>query len=134
MSAALEPLRTDPKVLSVIAPEDALSRLAPGMVNGDDKSAVAFVAMKGDFKEALSNYPAVRERLGSQELTINCTGKIPFMEDFDRTVKTAQDLAEVAAFPLLATIGRIDPRPTEDLRAPSAARVPSAANPASSRR
>src|SRR6185437_10603727 len=82
MKAALDPLAGDPDVLSVVTPEGAPFPLATDMVNGGAKSALALVSMKGDFKGALSRYPAVRARLRSDVLTIKCTGKIPFMDDF----------------------------------------------------
>ena len=47
MKAALAPLSGDPRVLSVMSPDDAPPALAPGMVNGNAKSAVAMVSLVG---------------------------------------------------------------------------------------
>jgi RND superfamily putative drug exporter len=100
MKAALAPLFHDPDVLSVMTPDDAPPMLAPGMVNGNAKSAIAMVVLKGDFQEALSRYPAVRGRLRSSELTITCTGKVPFLDDFDRVLERDLFRAELVSLPL----------------------------------
>jgi putative drug exporter of the RND superfamily len=100
MKAALAPLAQSPDVLSVMTPDDAPFALAPGMVNGKARSAVAMVSLKGDFKEALSRYPAVRAQLRSADLAITCTGKVPFMDDFDRVLEHDVIRAELVSLPL----------------------------------
>ncbi len=100
MKAALAPLAADPDVVSVVTPEDAPFLIAPDMVNVEAKSAMAMVAMKGDFKEALSRYPAVRARLRSADLAVTCTGKVPFMDDFDRVLEHDVVRAEIVSLPL----------------------------------
>jgi putative drug exporter of the RND superfamily len=100
MKAALAPLATDPDVLSVMMPDDAPPALAPDMVNGKAKSAIAFVSLKGAFKEALSRYPGVRERLRSSELHITCTGYVPFMDNLDTVLEKDLVKAELVSLPL----------------------------------
>jgi RND superfamily putative drug exporter len=100
MKAALAPLASDADVLSVMTPDDAPFVLAPEMVNGKARSAIAMVSLKGSFKEALSRYPAVRARLRSAELAITCTGKVPFMDDFDRVLEHDVVRAELVSLPL----------------------------------
>jgi RND superfamily putative drug exporter len=100
IKAALDPLAGDPAVLSIMTPDDAPLVLAPSMANADAKSVLAMVSMKGDFKEALSRYPAVRARLRSAELSVTCTGKIPFMDDFDRVLEHDVVRAEIISLPL----------------------------------
>jgi len=98
--AALAPLASDPDVLLVVTPDDAPLSLRPEMVNVEARSSVALVSLKGDFKEALSRYPAVRTRLRSPELEITCTGKVPFMDDFDRVLQRDVIRAELISLPL----------------------------------
>jgi len=100
MKAALAPLAGNPDVLSVMTPDEAPPALAPYMVNGSAKSAVAMVSLKGDFKEALSRYPTVRARLRSADLAITCTGKVPFMDNFDRVLQHDLIRAEFVSLPL----------------------------------
>jgi putative drug exporter of the RND superfamily len=100
MKAALAPLANDPDVLSVMTPDDAPPALAPDMVNGKARSAIAMVSLKGDFQEALFRYPAVRARLRSAELAITCTGKVPFLDDFDRVLEHDLVRGELVSLPL----------------------------------
>ncbi len=100
MKAALAPLAEDPDVLSVMTPDDAPPQLAPGMVNGNKKSAIAMVSLKGDFKEALSRYPEVRARLRSPDLAITCTGYVPFMDNLDSVLERDLFRAELVSLPL----------------------------------
>ncbi len=100
MKAALAPLASHPDVLSVMTPDDAPFLIAPEMVNVGARSAVAMVSLKGDFKEALSRYPAVRARLRSADLAVACTGKVPFMDDFDRVLEHDVVRAELISLPL----------------------------------
>jgi len=100
MRTALEPIVRDPDVLAVVTPDEAPRTLAPAMVNREAKTAVALVDLKHDFKEALSRYPAVREKLRSDQLRITCTGKVPFMDDFDRVLEHDVIRAELISLPL----------------------------------
>jgi RND superfamily putative drug exporter len=100
IKAALDPIAGDPDVLSIMTPDDAPLVLAPEMVSAGAKSALAMVSMRGDFKEALSRYPAVRAKLRSAELSATCTGKIPFMDDFDRVLEHDVVRAEIISLPL----------------------------------
>jgi RND superfamily putative drug exporter len=100
MKAALAPVTQSPDVLSVVTPEDAPFPIAPDMVNRDAKSALALITLKGTFKEALGRYPRVRAELRSAELTITCTGKLSFMDDFDRVLAHDVVRAEIVSLPL----------------------------------
>jgi RND superfamily putative drug exporter len=100
MKAALAPLANDPAVLSVMTPDDAPPALAPDMVNGKAKSALAMVSLKGDFKETLAAYPEVRARLRSPDLAITCTGHVPFMDNLDRVLEHDLIRAELVSLPL----------------------------------
>ena len=98
MKAALAPLTNDSDVLSVMTFDNAPPAL--DLVNGQARSAIALVSLKGEFKEALSHYPAVRARLHSTELAITCTGQVPFMDNFDRVLRRDLVRAEMVSLPL----------------------------------
>ncbi len=100
MRTALAPIAKDPNVLEIMTPDDAPPMLAGSMVNGAAKSAIAMVSLKGDFKTALAHYPSVRTRLRSPELTITCTGQVPFMDNFDRVLQHDLVRAEIVSLPL----------------------------------
>ena len=101
---ALQPLRTDPRVLSVVGPEDAPPFMAPGMVNGPARSALALVTLAGDAKTALDVYPAVRARIRSGRLAIACTGHVPFVSDMNRTLESDLLRAELVSLPVALLI------------------------------
>jgi uncharacterized membrane protein YdfJ with MMPL/SSD domain len=101
---ALEPLRTDPRVLSVVGAEDVPPPMRPGMVNGPAGSALALVTLAGDERTALAAYPAVRERLRSDRLAITCTGRIPFLSDMNRTLERDLLRAELISLPVALLI------------------------------
>jgi RND superfamily putative drug exporter len=100
MKDALAPLASDPDVVAVLTPDHAPPLMAAEMVNAGAKSALAMITLKGDFKEAIARYPVVRARLRSATLTITCTGKTPFMDDFDHVLEHDVVRAELASLPL----------------------------------
>jgi RND superfamily putative drug exporter len=99
-SAALDPLRDDPRVLGVVAPERLPPRLAAGMIDGPGGTALAYVTLRGEFAEARRAYAGVRDRLRSSRLTIDCTGRVAFMHDLDRTLQHDLLRAELVSIPL----------------------------------
>jgi uncharacterized membrane protein YdfJ with MMPL/SSD domain len=100
MRAALDPLRADARVATVVTPDDAPTFLAPGMVNGKARAAFALVTLKGTVHEALAAYPDVRSRLRSERLTITCTGSVPFTHDLDKKLEEDLIKAEIVSLPL----------------------------------
>ena len=100
MEEALAPLRSDPRVSSVILPEDAPPFMASGMVDASGRTRVAYVTMTGSFPEALGAYPEVRARIASERAEITCTGHLPFMHDMNETLEADLVRAELIALPL----------------------------------
>jgi RND superfamily putative drug exporter len=100
MKDALAPLASDPDVVAVLPPDRAPPLMAKEMVNAGAKSALAMITLKGDFKEAIARYPLVRARMRSAALTITCTGKTPFMDNFDHVLEHDVVRAELASLPL----------------------------------
>ena len=100
MQEALEPLRHDPAVQSILTPDDAGPFLAPGMINGPAHAGFALVSLRGEFKQALHAYPHVRAKLRSGSLAIACTGQVAFMNDLDHVLEHDLLRAEVLSLPL----------------------------------
>ena len=100
LDEALEPLRDDANVASVLTPESLPPQFAASMVDAPGGTALAYVTLKGDFRDALREYPAVRARLQSARLAIDCTGRVPFMHDLDKTLEHDLLRAEVVSIPL----------------------------------
>jgi RND superfamily putative drug exporter len=100
MIAALEPLRDDERVLSVLSPTEMPPPMNEAMVDGPGGAAYALITLRGDLLEALAAYPAVRAKLGSNRLAIDCTGRVPFTHDLDRTLEHDLLRAELISLPL----------------------------------
>ena len=102
--AALAPLHDDPRVVSVISPEDLPESYAAPLVDGRTQEAggaeLAIITMAGDYREALAAYPAVRAELHSDRLSIDCTGRVPYMHDLDRILEHDLLRAEMVSLPL----------------------------------
>ncbi len=101
---ALDPVRTDPRVLSVMTSDEAPPFFAPGMVNGPAHEAFVVITLRGDFKQGLRDYPQVRALLRSDRFTITCTGRLPYMNDLDATLEHDLQRAELLSFPLALLI------------------------------
>jgi putative drug exporter of the RND superfamily len=99
MREALAPLRGDARVASVLTPEEAGPLMGRAMTNPAAHAAFALVTLRGDFKDALAAYPAVRAELRSP-LAVDCTGRVPFMHDLDTTLESDLLRAELVSLPL----------------------------------
>jgi RND superfamily putative drug exporter len=99
-SASLAPLYDDPRVESVVSPEDLPASYAAAMKDGPGGTEFALVSLRGDLREALREYPAVRAELRSDRLTIDCTGRVPYMHDLDRILEHDLLRAELVSLPL----------------------------------
>jgi RND superfamily putative drug exporter len=100
MRDTLAPLAGDPDVVAILTADHAPPLMAREMVNARAKSALAMITLKGDFKEAIARYPVVRAHLHSAALTVTCTGKAPFMDNFDHVLEHDVVRAELASLPL----------------------------------
>jgi putative drug exporter of the RND superfamily len=100
MKETLEPLRSDPRVSSVILPEDAPSFMASNMVDATGDMRLAYVTLVGTFPEALESYPEVRAMIASDQAEVTCTGHLPFMHDMNETLEADLVRAELIALPL----------------------------------
>jgi RND superfamily putative drug exporter len=98
MQQALQPLRSDRRVSSVTTPDDAPPAVALGMAN--EHGALAFISLNGDFKQALHNYGAIRQKLRSDRLSIVVTGRVPFLHDLDERLEHDLLRAELVSLPL----------------------------------
>jgi RND superfamily putative drug exporter len=100
IEAALEALRDDPRVDSIITPASLPPPLDASLVDAGGGAALVLLTLHGDRMEALSAYPAVRERLHSDRVAIDCTGRVPFTHDLDRTLQHDLLRAELISLPL----------------------------------
>ncbi len=101
MHEALSGLALDPRVSSVVTPEEAPPFIAREMVSAKtDGLRVAYITLRGDFPTALAAYPDLRARITSPEVVVTCTGQVPFMHDMNKTLESDLMRAELIALPL----------------------------------
>ncbi len=100
IDAALERVRHDPRVLSVLSPSGPPSPLTANLWSEKAGAALVFVSMAGNFATALGAYPEVRSELGNGPLTVTCTGKLPFTHDLNVTLEHDLLKAEVVSLPI----------------------------------
>jgi uncharacterized membrane protein YdfJ with MMPL/SSD domain len=100
MRRALAPLRNDPRVASVTTPDEAPAPMIERLRNGEARTALAFVSMRGRLEDGLSAWPGLRKKLTSTRLSITCTGKIPFLADLASVLEHDLVRAELISIPL----------------------------------
>ncbi|MGH7789978.1 MAG: MMPL family transporter, partial [Candidatus Binatia bacterium] len=98
LSAALAPLRADPRVRSVLAPDDAPPLVAERMVSRGH--ALVVVTVRDSFTAASRYYPELRAMVQSDVLAPSFTGNLAFREDLDRTNEHDLLVAEMISLPL----------------------------------
>jgi len=74
------------------------------MVDEAGGTAYAFVTLRGDFRQALRNYPGVRAEVKPGALSVTCTGRVPFMHDLDTTLEHDLVRAELVSMPLALVV------------------------------
>ena len=87
---ALAPLRADPRVRAVVAPDDAPQLVAERLQSAPARSALAVVSLRDDFSTAAEQYPELRALVRSATLDIGFTGNLAFR--YDLNVANGRDL------------------------------------------
>lgn len=100
MAESLAPLRADPAVESITSPEDASTFLIERLRDEGSKTALALVTLSGSAEDALDRYPAVREKIRGGELSVVCTGTIPYLHDLADVLEHDLIRAELVSLPL----------------------------------
>jgi putative drug exporter of the RND superfamily len=106
MTAALAPLRGDPGVESITSPDEASTFLIERLRNEKAHAALALVTLRGSAQEALDAYPSIRRKIspasapGPSDITIVCTGQIPYLHDLADVLQHDLIRAEVLSLPL----------------------------------
>lgn len=97
---ALAPLRADPRVRAVLAPDDAPALVAERLQSATARSAIAVVSLRDEFSLAAEQYPELRAAVRSDAFDIGFTGNLAFR--YDLNVANGHDLlfAELVSLPL----------------------------------
>ena len=100
VEAALVPLRTDPRVDTIITPYDPSAIQATRYVSKDGRSIAVDVAVKDTIDIARDYYPAMRAKVTSDKLKIQATGFLAIDNGFNVVLLSDLQRAEIVALPL----------------------------------
>jgi putative drug exporter of the RND superfamily len=100
VEAALVPLRTDPRVDTIITPYDASAIQAARYVSNDKRSIAVDVAVKDTIDIARDYYPAMRAKVTSDKLRVQATGFLAIDNGFNVVLQADLQRAEIVALPL----------------------------------
>jgi RND superfamily putative drug exporter len=98
--AAVAPLRSDPRVRAILAPDDAPPLVAERLLSAPSRSALAVVSLKHEFSTAAEEYPELKAMVQSPALDIGFTGNLAFRYDLNTTNGHDLLFAELLSLPL----------------------------------
>lgn len=104
LGAALAPLREDPRVAFVTAPDQAPAALARSLTAEDGRAVLAHVALADEFQEARRAFPELAALVRSDTLRTTRTGHLAFMADLDATLERDLRRAEAVSLPLALAV------------------------------
>jgi RND superfamily putative drug exporter len=104
LTAALAPLRADPRVRSVLAPDDAPPLVAERLVSADGSRTLVVVTLRDAYQAAAAAYPELRSAVRSDLLDIGFTGHLAYRNDLDRTLERDVLIAELISLPLAVLV------------------------------
>ncbi len=100
MHRALAPLRRDPHVARVIAPDDAPDIVGSHLISQDAQHALAIVTLREEYRDAIRIYPSMRAKVRPGVLDATFTGHLAFRSDLDHTLEQDLIFAEAISIPL----------------------------------
>lgn len=104
LGEALAPLRADPHVRLVLAPDDAPQLVAEQLVSADRHSTLVVVTLRDTFFTAAKEYPRLRASVRSDVLDMGFTGFLAYRTDLDRTLEHDVLFAEIVSLPLAVLV------------------------------
>jgi putative drug exporter of the RND superfamily len=96
---ALAPIRSDPRVQSVLTAFDPGPQAA-SLVSKDQHALVAVISVKDDSVTAGKYYPELRAKITSDVLTAQATGYLAINHDFNSILESDLQRAEYVSLPL----------------------------------
>lgn len=100
LTEALAGLRADPRVRSVLAPDDAPQLVAERLVSADGSRSLAVITLRDAYFAAAAAYPELRATVRSDLLEAGFTGHLAYRNDLDRTLERDVLFAELISLPL----------------------------------
>lgn len=103
VSDALAPLRTDPRVRSVLAP-DALPPGIAGNLMAPSGEVLVVVTLREGFREASAHYPDLKRKIRDDRFAPRFTGNLAFRDDLDNVLERDLLRAELVSLPLAVLV------------------------------
>lgn len=100
VEAALGPLRTDPRIDTIITPYDPSTLQPTRMISKDGRAIAVDLAVKDTIDVARDYYPAMRARVTSDTLKVQATGFLAIDNGFNVVLLADLQRAEIVALPL----------------------------------
>ena len=100
VEAALVPLRTDPRVDTIISPYDPTNIQRERQISNDKRSIAVDVAVKDTIDIARDYYPELRAKVRSDKLRVQATGVLAINNGFNAVLLADLQRAEIVALPL----------------------------------
>jgi RND superfamily putative drug exporter len=100
MNAALAPLRSDPRVVSIVTPDSVPAASAAALRSKDGKRALANVTVKGTTTEAEGFFSQLRALVRTDAFDVLSTGNIPLNGDINAALDRDLQRAELVSLPL----------------------------------
>src|SRR5947208_2323180 len=100
LDAALVPLRSDPRVATIITPFDGTALDPTKLISKDGHAVAVDVAAKDDLATARDYYPELRALVRSDTLRIQATGLLAINNGFNQVLQEDLRRAETVSLPL----------------------------------
>jgi len=100
VEAALVPLKTDPRVDTIITPYDPTTIQPEHQISKDERAIAVDVAVKDTIDVARDYYPTLRAKVSSDKLKVQATGVLAINNGFNVVLLADLQRAEVVALPL----------------------------------
>jgi RND superfamily putative drug exporter len=100
LGKVLAPIRADPRVRNVLAPDDAPQLVAKRLVSEDRHKTLVVVTLREAYFAAEAAYPELRDMVHSDVLDAGYTGFLAYRHDLDHTLERDVIFAEIISLPL----------------------------------
>ena len=104
VARSLEPLRSDPRVASIVSPFDGSVADPTPYISKDGHAAFVSVALTDDTVTAGAYYPQLRSLVRSDTLQVQATGTVAIVNGFNTVLATDLRRAELISLPLVAIL------------------------------
>jgi len=100
VAAALAPIQSDPRVVSIETPYGVSAAVATALTSKDGHEALVIVEVNATGQKAWPVYNALRPKVRSDALTVTGTGFLPINQAFNTTLESDLQRAETVTLPV----------------------------------